>query len=141
VSADGREILLRLVRQADGKLVLSGYVTSGIQHAFSLARYLDDGTLDPSFGTGGVAYVPPPAGAATQATSVAIQADGKLVAAGSLQPSTMSALWKFAVARFLPSGALDPSFGMGGSVTTLVGNSQSDFAVVALQPDDGWVMA
>jgi hypothetical protein len=48
---------------------------------FALARYNSDGTLDPSFGTGGTVTTDF-AGGDDSAHALAVQADGKLVAAG-----------------------------------------------------------
>ena len=48
-SRDNRAFALAL--QPNGKILLGGYSSS----TFALARYNDDGTLDPSFGTGGIA--------------------------------------------------------------------------------------
>jgi hypothetical protein len=44
------------------------------------------------------------------------------------------------LARFLPDGSLDSSFGSGGVVRTLVG-TQDQAATVAIQPDGGIVVA
>ena len=111
------DVAFALVVQADGKLVAAGVVdtTSGTESDFALARYNPDGTLDPSFGTGGLVTTD---FAATddRAVGLAVQADGKLVAAGStdLVPGGSD----FALARYNPNGTLDPSFGTGGRVTT-----------------------
>ncbi|WP_182870333.1 Calx-beta domain-containing protein [Stieleria mannarensis] len=40
--------------QSDGKIVVAGYVNNGVNFDFGLARYNADGTLDGSFGDGGL---------------------------------------------------------------------------------------
>jgi uncharacterized delta-60 repeat protein len=66
--------------QADGKIVAAGY-SNGFNEDFAVVRYNSDGTLDSSFG--GTGIVTTPIGAPDdEAFSVALQADGKIVAAG-----------------------------------------------------------
>jgi uncharacterized delta-60 repeat protein len=125
--------------QADGKLVAAGVVdtTSGTESDFALARYNADGTLDPSFGTGGLVTTD---FAATndQAAALAVQADGKLVAAGFTDVFAGS---DFALARYNPDGALDPSFGTGGKVTTDVGGSIDEAHALVVQGNGRLVVA
>ena len=63
--------------QSDGKLVVAGYVGSD----FALARYLSDGGLDTSFGTGGKVTTDF-FGGYDAGNSITLQPDGKLVVAG-----------------------------------------------------------
>src|SRR5205814_1522769 len=106
-----------VVVQADGKIVVAGYsVSSGNRQDFALARYNPDGSLDSNFGDnhGGKATTDF-AGFADAAASVAVQADGKIVAAGSgsrMLPS--GTVDFFALARYDCAGALDATFGAGG---------------------------
>jgi uncharacterized delta-60 repeat protein len=74
-----------------------------------VARYRQNGTLDPSFGTGGIATLPTPA----YLTSVAIDSQGRIVALGS-RPAGDG--YRFVVMRFLSDGSPDPSFGNGGKI-------------------------
>src|SRR5262249_22559643 len=70
--------------QADGKLVVGGgAATSNGNSAFALARYNSNGALDASFGTGGKVTTDF-GGRFGGARSVALQPDGKIVAAGGL---------------------------------------------------------
>jgi uncharacterized delta-60 repeat protein len=103
-----------LVVQADGKLVAAGFAAIGTSD-FALARYNPDGTLDSGFGTGGLVTTD---FAATndQAVGLIVQADGKLVAAGSTDVIPGGS--NFALARYNPNGTLDARFGTGGKVTT-----------------------
>jgi uncharacterized delta-60 repeat protein len=69
--------------QTDGKLVVAG--ASQVSHRrFALARYDSNGTLDPSFGADGDGKVRTrfAEGSGDAALAVAIQANGKIVAAG-----------------------------------------------------------
>src|SRR5262249_49394956 len=131
-----------LIIQPNGKLVTAGYSSNGIDSDFTLVRYNADGSLDASFGTGGIVT--------TDfeflddvAFALAIQPDRNLVAVGycSLGPDTSGHLRsKFALARYNTDGSLDTSFGTGGKVTTLL--QHSDFALsIAIQPDGKLVVA
>ena len=92
------------------------------------------GDLDQSFGAGGVATTPVGGGGAF---AVALQSDGKIVAAGSGFFST-----RFAVVRYLPTGLLDPTFGSGGFILALPPGAASGVArSVAVQPDGRIVVA
>jgi uncharacterized delta-60 repeat protein len=121
--------------QSDGKIVVAGYSDSGTVdvsvQVFALARYnADDGSLDMSFGTGGTGTVTTSFGPMYQnATSVVIQTDGKIVAAGRAYPV-------LALARYNSDGSLDESFGPGGTgkVTTAMGDN-CGAANVAIQTD------
>jgi len=112
-----------LAVQADGKLVAAG-ATGG---DFALARYNPDGSLDTSFGTGGTVTTDF-AGSVDIANALIVQADGRLVAAGSTEFTAVD----FALARYNPDGSLDTSFGTGGQVVTDVDGTDRAYAL-ALQ--------
>jgi uncharacterized delta-60 repeat protein len=122
-----------LALQGDGKIVLAGgtYVPGGFGD-FVVARFNPNGTPDTAFGSSGRVFTDF-AGGPDQATGVAIQADGKIVASGRGSPPQGPG-W-FAVARYNPDGALDAGFGQGGTVTTVVGSSGVTVNDVAVQSD------
>jgi uncharacterized delta-60 repeat protein len=95
--------------QADGKIVVAGQTLSGAgsHWAFSLLRYDADGSLDTGFGAGGLVATPNGSGD-SRAFGVAIQADGRIVAAGSSTPGGTGS--DFLVARYLPSAPQIGSF-------------------------------
>jgi uncharacterized delta-60 repeat protein len=104
-----------LAVQADGRIVASGYRTGADgSDDVLVVRYLPDGTLDPSFGSGtGKAVVEAVEGVGVFGTSMALQPDGKIVVAGGLDSGDVNT---FVVVRFDPSGAPDASFGGGDGV-------------------------
>ena len=114
--------------QPDGRLVIAG--TAGgwpLESQFVVLRYLPDGSLDPSFGDDGVATAD--FGAEAKAYAVAIQPDGRIVAAGEAEEA-------IGLARFLPDGTLDTSFGSGGLVRTDASPGGSSEALeLVIQPD------
>src|SRR5262249_58126468 len=85
--------------QPDGKLVVAW--RDGSNNAIMLARLNSDGSLDGSFGAGGIAA----SSVAQYVTSVALQADGKIVVAGSPGPPFSGAS---SIARFNTNGPPDP---------------------------------
>src|SRR5262249_40478248 len=89
-------------------------------------RYNADGTLDTSFGDQGLAM--PGRGSNTYASSLALQADGKIVTGETTNG------YDFTLARYTPYGALDGTFGTGGRVTTGFSDS-AGLGGVVVQPD------
>ncbi|MGQ0592156.1 MAG: hypothetical protein ACT4QB_05760 [Gammaproteobacteria bacterium] len=117
-----------LVLQPDGKLVAAGggdAPGSGDQ----LFRFNPDGTLDTSFGDGGRMGLN--FGGPSDLSALVLQPDGKLVAAGAVDPFFSG---DFLLARFNPDGSLDTSFGTGGFVVTDFGRGSRANALV-LQAD------
>ena len=114
--------------QPDGKIVVGGGLNSPNPDGLLVARLLDNGSLDPGFGTSGTVV-----SHGGWANSVALQADGKIVAAGNDQNATTG--YDFEVARFLVDGRLDETFGTAGIVTTDLAVSSDWHNALALQPD------
>ena len=124
--------------QPDGKLVMAGSWGAPSGSPLALLRYLENGTLDPAFGTAGMVSLSIGQGTA-EAQAVALQPDGKIVVAGWAIAGGSDA---FFVARFLPAGVLDPDFGTAGVTLVPRGypNSYSATCLV-LQPDGRIVVA
>ena len=123
--------------QPDGKIIAAGYSWNGSNIDFALVRYNPNGSLDPSFGgTGKVTTAV--LSSNDYAHSVAIQPDGKIVAAGQ---SWNGSNTDFALVRYNPNGSLDPSFGGTGKVTTAVLSSDDGANSVAIQPNGKIVAA
>jgi uncharacterized delta-60 repeat protein len=124
-----------LVIQADGKIVLGGWVNGGKTTAydFALARYNANGSLDTAFGNGGVVTADF-SGGYDRIRALAIDGNNNIVAAG-VTGGTAAASHNFAVARFTPSGQLDSTFGNGGKVTTDIFGNWDDCYALAIQAD------
>jgi uncharacterized delta-60 repeat protein len=122
--------------QPDGKIVVAGQFGFGVVPSCALSRYNSDGTLDPTFDEDGRAIIP--SGKAFICRAVAIQPDGKIVAAGSRNNGTND---DFAVVRYNPDGSLDTSFDADGIVTTSLGSFNDQAFAVAIQPDGKIVAA
>jgi uncharacterized delta-60 repeat protein len=144
--------------QPDGKLVITGSVYKEADPDFAVLRYHPNGTLDTSFGAGGIITThysdiaggdqcetaiprlpevfrgskgPPPLVLRDSAAAVLSQADGKILVAGTAD-------YALALVRYHPDGSLDSGFGTDGTVTTRIGSHPKvpDSALaLALQPD------
>jgi uncharacterized delta-60 repeat protein len=121
-----------LAAQPDGKILAGGETSVGSEGEYALARYNPDGSLDTSFGTSG--KVTTAIGSLyDRIHAVALQADGKIVAAGGSEDPPN---YDFAVARYNPNGSLDPSFGTDGKVATPIAVSGGGEAyAIAVQTD------
>lgn len=151
-----------LVLQPDRKIVLAGVSDVSGSKDFALARYNADGSLDRSFGEGGMAVNLRPLRSDPEGSvdhgfgeggvtvkdlrplsvdvvrSLALQPDGRLVAAGITYDDevTLRPHGDFMVARYTPDGAPDPTFGINGVVTTdFEPESYDEPYALAVQPD------
>jgi len=111
--------------QPDGRIVLVGWTAApgigpgnSVVHVVHVQRLLADGQPDPSFGSaGGVSTGVPPL--ACEGRAVAIQGDGKIVAAGACNsPGQKGTLL---VARWVADGGPDGTFGSSGVALTTIG--------------------
>lgn len=97
----------------DERILVAGYSASGpdTSNNIAVARYLPNGGLDPAFGAGGVVRLDGGGGVSDAAFALAVQGDGKILAAGGVIRTAYS---DFGVVRLLANGQLDAGFGMGG---------------------------
>jgi uncharacterized delta-60 repeat protein len=132
-----------VVIQPDGKIVVAGgaFLLFTFAGDFKVVRFNPDGSLDTSFGEGGIVTTTFPEG--SYAFDVALQPDGKIIAAGTVfvdfDPGESSDT-DFALARYNPDGTPDATFANGGQVTTdFVGFEDDAFSV--LIQSDGKIVA
>jgi uncharacterized delta-60 repeat protein len=85
--------------QADGAILAAGYATVGERDLFAAARYRADGSADPAFGSGGVAYFDL-GGSIDRAHAIAIDSEERILLAGTSRSSKTQ--MRFALARLLP---------------------------------------
>ena len=121
---------LGIVPMADGRIVACG--TGGPSREFALARFLSNGTLDSTFGSGG--QVLTDFGETDACFNLALQPDGKIVTAGTVGPGSRDV----ALARYNADGTLDSSFGTGGKVTTNVAGADTGVDIELLS--DGKIL-
>jgi len=127
-----------VVIQPDGKIVVAGgaFPLFTFLGNFEVVRYNPNGSLDTSFGDGGIVTTIFPQG--SYAFDVALQSDGKIIAAGTVfvdfDPGEMSDT-DFALARYNPDGTPDATFGSGGQISTDFLGHEDDAFSVLIQPD------
>ncbi len=131
--------------QSNGKIVVAGSSSNGGSPAvtsFALARYNTDGTLDTGFGSSGIVIQSVPGGDGTDvAYALAIQSDGKIIAAGY---STISSTMTLAALRFSADGtSVDTTFGPGSNGAFIASGLSGDSYAngVAIQSDSKIVLA
>ena len=132
-----------IAMQNDGKIVAAGYYTSligimngyAINKGFSLVRFNSNGSLDYSFGIGGIVITPPIEPKDSYCSAIALQKDGRIIAAGVYNNPNSN----FALIRYNKDGSVDSTFGTNGLVTTSIYNGARILAV-ALQ-NDGKIIA
>ncbi len=123
--------------QADGRIVAGGAASARediYTPDFALARYTAGGSLDASFGDGGLKVTRFPGGS-SYGRALVIQPDGRIVLAGGTDPG------RFALARYEPDGRLDQGFGAEGRVSQDIDGDLEGARAVALQPDGKIVAA
>jgi len=122
------DVLNSSVLQSDGKIVVAGHSNNN----FAIARYTTSGVLDTSFDTDGLD--PVDFGSTDRAYDVAVQSDGKIVAAGASGGN-------FALARVNSNGPWDTTFDSDGRVTTDLLSIDDEAHAIAIQSDGKIVLA
>lgn len=108
----GSEYFPTLLIQPDSKIIAVGSSSGGLQSDGTLIRYHANGTLDSSFGNGGIAVLVRPGGQGL--TGAALQPDGKIVVGGTWTYTGTPDYRQTLAARFDSSGNLDSTFGNNG---------------------------
>jgi uncharacterized delta-60 repeat protein len=145
--AGGDDVATCLAIQADGKIVVGGSAQRSVNgdYDFAVARINFDGTLDSSFGNGGLTTIGFQAGGSLEdrATGVAVAPDGRIVVGGWAAKSA-SGNTDFAVVRLDASGSIDETFGSAGKklIAFNAGGAGADKANgLVVQPDGRIVLA
>jgi uncharacterized delta-60 repeat protein len=121
-----------IVVQRSGKVVMAGHVyLPGPEPGYgtakvALVRLLSDGSLDPRFSGDGKVLTGFSGGAG--AAAIVQQPDSRFVVAG--EATSLDSQQRSMVARYLPNGLLDQSFGKGGKVLGPTGSRATDVAVL-----------
>ena len=129
--------------QSDGKLLVAAQCASGSKIDFCTLRYNPNGTLDTSFGSGGVRVTSIGTGN-DYVAAMTLQPDDKLILA---RHCAVSGQTDFCAVRFTAAGALDTTFGTSGKLFTAISNgataaiSNDNLTAMALQPDGKLLLA
>ena len=123
----GRDVAL----QQDGKIVVTGYMTNGLDNDLMVLRFDPNGILDTGFGTNGV-YIYDGGNGNDGAYSIAIQPDNKILVAGDSSNGLDS---DAIVVRLDTDGDPDPNFALNGIYIYDCNNSNDSAADIAVQSD------
>jgi uncharacterized delta-60 repeat protein len=117
--------------QSDGKIVLGGTIPMGDGQIGALLRLNTDGTLDSSFGSGGIVTSNFGVTDGAAATAIAIQPNGQIVVA-----AVGDFVLQGSVGRFNSDGTLDTTFGNSGfALSQSLTSGAGSLSVMALQAD------
>jgi uncharacterized delta-60 repeat protein len=134
---NGHDHAYQVAIQPDNKIVAVGNVNNGSTgRDFAVIRLNADGSLDTSFGKGGI--VTTDVDGQDTAHAIALQPDGCIIAAGYCADFR-----DYALARYNGDGGLDPSFGKGGIVIANISPTNGGDAIssLALWPDGRLIAA
>ncbi|MEO1528811.1 MAG: LamG-like jellyroll fold domain-containing protein, partial [Planctomycetota bacterium] len=121
----GNDLAKSIVEQADGKLVIGGYVQN-TDRDFAVMRLNADGSVDNDFGVSGFVFAD--FGTSDSGNDIAIQSDGNiLITGGSNADSDIRVVRLSGV-----DGGLDNSFGTNGIATIDLGGANDDATSVAV---------
>jgi uncharacterized delta-60 repeat protein len=128
------DVAYSVALQADGKILVGGYSNrlnplDPYSVQFALVRYLSNGVLDSTFGSGGIVST----SGGRLGTKVIVQPDGKILLGGNDSSG-------LAVARYLANGTLDTSFDGDGLASTPLVNGSIGIDML-LQPNGKVVVA
>jgi uncharacterized delta-60 repeat protein len=135
--------LISVIILPDGKILTAGSLyQNNLDLSFLLVRFNADGSLDQTFGAGGLANVAFGDNTA-EVSTILTQPDGKIVVAGTSGRGQGNDMNDFALARFNSEGGTDKSFGVGGKLKTHFSgtNSGTRAGSAVLQPDGKIVVA
>lgn len=127
----GDDRLHALALQPDGKIVAAGYGGGGVDDDIAVARFDPDGSFDATFSADGKVMTMVRPGN-DYANAIAIQADGKIVVAGSNRDLVDHDV---ALVRYQSNGSLDPAFGGDGTVLTTMGGFDDEAHAIAIRSD------
>ena len=132
-----------VVVQPDGKIVAGGtaFNVSANRYDFALARFKSDGTLDGAFNSIGTKTHNAITGNSDVVMDVALQSDGKIVVAGTSNPTVTGDGTQFVVARYNANGQVDNTFGTSGVVSTSFGGGTVAGATGIAVQADGKIVA
>jgi uncharacterized delta-60 repeat protein len=120
----------------DGKIITAGNYGGGVGYSkFLLAQYSTEGVLDESFGNKGV--ITTDFGKyGDLINSIAIQADGKIIAAGVTGVRDIGDVENMAIIRYNTDGSIDKDFGLDGKTTIVFNDVNSKITDIVIEKDE-----
>jgi len=138
VNTSSAELSVSDIMLQEGKILLAGYSPdSESRNAPVLLRLTETGELDTSFGLNGIASVPITE-TDNEFSALAIQSDGKIVAAGHI--SNGLSWFSLLIARFDHDGNIDSTYATNGVVNLNLNNVDDEFYDMQLLYNDEVVL-
>ncbi|MBK9980939.1 MAG: T9SS type A sorting domain-containing protein [Saprospiraceae bacterium] len=129
------------VIQSDGKIILAGFSSVSAKGDFTMVRYLEDGSIDKSFGTSGKVLTDlQGTGGSDFASSIVEDPNGDLVLTGSANFNNLFLESDIGVARYDADGHLDLNFGNQGIYILQLGGNTQAYGL-ARQSDGKYIIA
>jgi len=125
--------------QADGKLVVSASIDGGQDiYSFALARYLENGALDPSFANGGIGVYPMSPNDGPGLNGVVTDPSGRMFIVGFTQPDEK---YRCSLLAVRSDGVIDATFAKGGLFEFQPTPGKSAQCSTAIVQSDGKIVA
>lgn len=128
-----------VVALADSTILVSGFLNNGSANKGFILRVLNNGLVDPTFGTNGLVEFQLVSGYATTTRDMIVLADNKIVVAGHCNITTNNR--EFFIARFLPDGSPDYTFNSTGYLIGSFSSGYETYWDMVMQPDGKFVLA
>ncbi|MEO8734117.1 MAG: hypothetical protein ABI373_07285, partial [Flavobacteriales bacterium] len=136
INAVEGDVVYSLAITPDGSILAGGIEGNAFDSQDIVVKYMPDGTLDNTFGTNSISQTGFSGNTSTFGTMV-LQPDGRIVFCGTVVDFNENG---FGVARLTANGLLDPTFGNGGTQTTLLPQGGNACASMAMQADGKLVL-
>jgi len=127
----------------NNNIILSGYIGNYVNYDIFVARYLPNGQIDTTFGTNGIVISDFSGNDSSQEFSVVVDKHNNIVVVGSSYNQSDNIKY-YALARYLPTGVLDVSFGNQGTIVNTFSNENSSASMalsVVFDQNDNIVIA
>jgi uncharacterized delta-60 repeat protein len=121
----------------DGSILVAGYAYNGADYDFAIVKYHSDGSLDTSFGSGGIRYIDYNS-YSDIGIAMEVMTNGKILLGGYTGPAGDK---DFLVARLDANGSLDPTFDGDGWAITSLGSYDDNLYSMKLQTDGKFIAA
>ena len=121
-----------------GRIDVAGQATINGVSEMGVERYLPNGVLDSTFGTGGMTGYLAPGHSSGIAYSLGLQSTGKIVVSGNSPLSNSTSPPPLLLLRFNTNGSLDETFGTSGVYTD---SRLTTIVTVIIQPADDKILA
>lgn len=118
--------------QSDGKAVFCGVSGSWMDFEATMGRLNVDGSLDATFANNGT-WVNVNAGGSDFMLDLKVLNDDKILICGATSITPANTQWT--IWQFLPDGALDPTFGVGGVLSWDIEGGEDYAREIIIQPD------